>query len=144
MTVKKIVVRSLETESGQRETVIHVRKKYPRVILKVIHPDTGQEIEVVYVRGLVSKSFNAPGIWLAMTREHRNARDKNWRRTASGKRYVFGLKEKKRQKAADAAEWERANASRRKSPRRYLFNKLRKLGAPMDEARRLSGWRSRV
>lgn len=108
---------------------------------RVLFDDAGRPERVVFVRGCVSKTHNPHEVWLRRTRADRIAKQ-----YARRKRRLKHYKEYERARQAKPVEmakrvaWETENAHRRKGERRKLFNKLRRAGVGMQEARAQSGW----
>lgn len=110
-------------------------KHYKRVV--TIHQETGEHF--VMVRGHVSKKYNSRELWLRLTREHRTRLARLWRKN-NRKKYLAQQRNRNEQDRLIRQRWENVNGRRRKSPRRKLFNKLRRAGIPMMRARQQSLW----
>jgi len=107
--------------------------------ISTIHEQTGERI--ILVRGKISKKHNPKGVWLRLTCEKRTrqARARRRKRPKHYREYAAMLSKLEKYKEK-CKNWEQINEKRRKSPRRKLFNKLRKIGIPMDEARKQAQW----
>jgi hypothetical protein len=102
-----------------------------------IHQETGEHF--IMVRGRVSKKYNPRDVWLRLTRERRTRLARSWRERNRDK-YLAQQQRGGEHHKQICQRWERDNEKRRKSPRRKLFNKLRRLGVPMNDARQASAW----